>query len=237
MTEWAALRDAYGAATDVPALLEAATSSGTEFGDAWDDVWSHLCHQGTVYSASYAAIPALADTCGKHEPSGYMAALHLAASILASTDGPEDPAVVRDRYREELAELHSIAERGLALAADDTEFIYGLETLMAFENGGVWQRNLSCLADGEAPLDCAACGTSLLLHLEEIPASVSTWEPSDTRTPATPAQPQPGTVEARLLGIAEAHARHAVIAKLPYLFGTATCPTCSAIIDISESIE
>ena len=28
-------------------------------------MWSRLCHQGTVYSASYAAIPLLADLCAR----------------------------------------------------------------------------------------------------------------------------------------------------------------------------
>ena len=34
MTDWAALRHAYGTAEDVPALLAAAEESGTDFGPA-----------------------------------------------------------------------------------------------------------------------------------------------------------------------------------------------------------
>jgi hypothetical protein len=54
----------------------------------WDDLWSRLCHQGTVYSASYAAVPTLARMSLQHTPSGYIAALQLAAAIIASNDGP-----------------------------------------------------------------------------------------------------------------------------------------------------
>lgn len=55
MTEWASLRDAYGSAELVPALLAAIEEAGTDDGDLWVGLWSRLCDQGTVYSASYAA--------------------------------------------------------------------------------------------------------------------------------------------------------------------------------------
>ena len=57
MTDWAELQHAYGSAEDVPALLAAAAETSDETGKVWDDLWSRLCHQGTVYSASRAALP------------------------------------------------------------------------------------------------------------------------------------------------------------------------------------
>ncbi|WP_053670616.1 hypothetical protein [Streptomyces sp. NRRL B-1140] len=57
MTDWSRLRHAYGTAEDVPGLLDGA-SADPQSSD-WDELWSRLCHQGTVYSASYAALPAL----------------------------------------------------------------------------------------------------------------------------------------------------------------------------------
>lgn len=58
---WRELGHAYGDAADVPALLQALTSStGPRLGyqdEPWFSLWSRLCHQGDVYSASYAAIP------------------------------------------------------------------------------------------------------------------------------------------------------------------------------------
>src|SRR5262245_59849344 len=98
MTDWAALRDAYGPANQVPALLAAAEEASTDDGGPWDELWGRLCNQGSVYSASYAALPVLARIITRHAPSGYVAALHLAAEILASTDGPDHSHSVRDRY-------------------------------------------------------------------------------------------------------------------------------------------
>lgn len=61
--DWASLRCAYGTAERVPELLRRAEAAGPDFGDEWDDLWSYICHQGTVYSASYAAVPTLTAMC------------------------------------------------------------------------------------------------------------------------------------------------------------------------------
>lgn len=59
---WGRLQHAYGPATDTPALLEQLqTSTGPDQGP-WDGLWSSLCHQGDVYSASYAAVPHIVAT-------------------------------------------------------------------------------------------------------------------------------------------------------------------------------
>ena len=63
MTDWSQLKHAYGTAEDIPALFE---RLGREPNDeAWRDLWSRLCHQGSVYSASFASLPLLAELGGK----------------------------------------------------------------------------------------------------------------------------------------------------------------------------
>ncbi len=60
--DWSSLRHAYGAASDVPALLtalETAPAPSRFDEDPWFSLWSALYHQGDVYSASYAALPEL----------------------------------------------------------------------------------------------------------------------------------------------------------------------------------
>ncbi|EKT4447823.1 TPA: hypothetical protein UM521_001860 [Stenotrophomonas maltophilia] len=64
---WAELQHAYGAADDIPELLanlsipkgERADDDPIE--DTWEELWSSLCHQGDVYSASFAAVPHIVD--------------------------------------------------------------------------------------------------------------------------------------------------------------------------------
>jgi hypothetical protein len=56
---WAELKHAYGAAGDIPALLQQLGELPSSENDAepWFTLWSALAHQGDVYSASFAAVP------------------------------------------------------------------------------------------------------------------------------------------------------------------------------------
>jgi hypothetical protein len=233
MTQWASLRDAYGSAEQVPALLARAATAGTDADELWGELWGRLCHQGTVYSASYAALPALAQMSAQRDPTGYLAAMHLAADIVASNDGPEDAAVVRRRYEQEVADLRAVATRNLQHTKDDTEFVYGLQALMAFEDGGLWQRNLHHLADGEASLACPSCGEDLLMNLDSTEPRVASFaDASLASTTVTPHKPSAHTIEGRLLALAQTNDRTAISAQLPYLFGDSTCPDCHAPFEI-----
>lgn len=58
---WAGLSHAYGSAEDVPALLRQAGSGGDGAGDAISELYGSLFHQGTVYPATAAAVPFLAE--------------------------------------------------------------------------------------------------------------------------------------------------------------------------------
>lgn len=234
--DWGGLQDAYGSAEQVPALVDKASGSGTAFGEAWDELWSRLCHQGTVYSASYAAIPLLADACRRQPVSGYMAGLQLVGSIVASTDGPEPSTTVRSRYSREIADLRGIAEQTLSVATSDAEFLYAVETLMAFEDGGRWQRDLNYVANGEVPLDCPTCAEHLLLHLEVEPPWLSAWDTEAGGVPVESRAPEPGTVEARIIDLATENGRHDVARTLGYVFGTTTCPFCGSAFEVAAAI-
>ena len=57
---WSQLTHAYGAAVDIPTLLERARFDlrpGSDSQSAWFELWSALCHQGDADTASYAAAP------------------------------------------------------------------------------------------------------------------------------------------------------------------------------------
>jgi len=57
---WNELQTAYGEAGNIPALLSQLRefpSSGSYEDEPWYSLWSGLCHQGDIYSASFAAVP------------------------------------------------------------------------------------------------------------------------------------------------------------------------------------
>jgi len=109
---WKELRHAYGEAADVPSLLQAlATSAGPTSGyqaEPWLSLWSRLCHQGDVYTASYAAVPHIvriaSDANGPVDFSFF--ALPAAVEIARQTGrGPDIPEVCVDDYRRALEQL------------------------------------------------------------------------------------------------------------------------------------
>src|SRR5688572_15692499 len=57
---WKELSHAYGSAEDIPALIEELKTSipTDDYEDEpWFSIWSSLCHQSDVYTASFAAVP------------------------------------------------------------------------------------------------------------------------------------------------------------------------------------
>jgi len=59
---WVELEHAYGNAGDIPVLLRSAESLAEDVDYATEPyftLWSTLCHQDDIYTASYAAVPHL----------------------------------------------------------------------------------------------------------------------------------------------------------------------------------
>jgi hypothetical protein len=236
MTNWGSLQTAYGSAEGIPALLVKAAAMGSGDHELWNELYGHLCHQGTVYSASYAALPALAQMSVQHEPGVDLGALDLGAAIIASKDGPEDRAVVRRRYGREIAEFHAVAERNLQHARDDMYFVYGLQALMAFEDGGVWQSDLEYLVNGEAALQCPSCDEDLLVDLDSPEPQLTSSSDDLGPRAVAPVEPRASTVEGRLLALARSNNRPAVAAKLTFFFGTTVCPECDEPFSIPSAL-
>lgn len=57
--KWEELEDAYGVAKQVPILLYQMKNESTN--TYWDYLWASLCHQGSIYNATFAAIPLIVD--------------------------------------------------------------------------------------------------------------------------------------------------------------------------------
>ncbi len=58
--DWHSLRHAYGPADDLPHLMRLLLSHDKDVRDeAWQELWSSICHQGDVYEATSYAVPFL----------------------------------------------------------------------------------------------------------------------------------------------------------------------------------
>ena len=117
-SQWAELRHAYGSAREIPALLSALSSSPAARNnyedEPWFSLWSSLCHQGDIYTASYAAVPhivriaKLAD--GPIDFSFFL--LPTSVEIARGKDrGPEIPEFLARDYFQAIAELTDVISR------------------------------------------------------------------------------------------------------------------------------
>ncbi len=117
------LHHAYGAAVDIPALLDRIRAFPDESdwqADPWFSLWSALYHQGDIYSASIAAIPfivsALATAPDKATLSFYL--LPASIAVADSVNPVSVAAEIRYSYSESLLELGAIASAELPSIAD-----------------------------------------------------------------------------------------------------------------------
>lgn len=80
---WGKLQHAFGAASDVPTLLQSLDSRDAKTRrEALTQLWNNIWHQGTVYEATPFALPFLIHMLGNGHPDGASLAC-LVASIIA----------------------------------------------------------------------------------------------------------------------------------------------------------
>lgn len=161
--DWSALRHAYGNADDIPALLEAARQApaptdGKE--QPWFALWSALCHQGDVYSASYAAVPVLVDIAAEratdHRVVGecllLAGCIELDRAVPEGRGAPSMPPQLAAAYHASLQRGNEVAARTMT-GEHDAELRRRLDIALAAFTGDFARARL--LADGppESELD------------------------------------------------------------------------------------
>ncbi|USX55366.1 hypothetical protein [Lentzea sp. HUAS12] len=219
MTDFSVLHHAYGTAEDVPALLDRAAAGDQE---AWSELWSRLCHQGTSYPASYAALPHLAAMNNAD-------AVLLAAGIVA--DGGDDE--VRAEHAASITALTATAN-ALLPGADEGAYPYLLEGLLVFEGVLDAADVLSWgVENDEYEVECPECETPMFLVLDE---GVSRTDEDEER-PLKPADPATlDGVGKRVCDTADAHGQSKAVRAFRFFFGQATCPACDTEFTVSEEL-
>ncbi len=110
-SRWPQLSHAYGAASDTPALLRRLAERPEQSGpseEPWFTLWSSLCHQGDVYSATYAAIPHIVEVAiSTPGPIDFSFFLLPASVDVARINGrgPELPAFLAAAYEDAIRRL------------------------------------------------------------------------------------------------------------------------------------
>ena len=251
MTDWRTLEHAYGNAADIPGLLN--QLSPEPEASVWEELWSRICHQGTVYSASFAALPALADAAERWKPKERAMVIALASSILRSEDvhgGCRDDFLrsfewVLPRFQHCCSE--SLAEPGLS----KNDFIYLLQAARALEGDRFWGQELDHLTSGEFPGECPHCGVDLYLVIGEYGffTTAEEWAQQSGST-AGAIERRPGIKWAEiepnddlLPDVGQSLYERAVVAQqkevadwIRYVFGTTVCPSCGHQSAVQDAI-
>ena len=114
---WKQLKHAYGTASDIPKFLRQLATVPPDEGyqtEPYQPLWSALCHQGDVYSASYAAVPYLLGMIERSPTTAPWSLLGLVTSIEVGRDRENAPAIpdyLQKWYLDSLARIPAIISR------------------------------------------------------------------------------------------------------------------------------
>ena len=244
--DWSRLKHAYGSAADLPLRFD-------EIGDpeladvAWEELWTSLYHQGSVYTASFAALPVLTDIAAGRRPGGRRSALGLAGRIVVAEQQLHELGYVQARYPAAINELHQLTQNVVTtrpFKGDVDDFLYSLEHLLAFEGVPIWRSNLH---RKELPVVCPSCALSLEIDLSNQGPGTRRRNPNarfrvvgrespivSAVRPTDPVDLPP--LASRLHGVA-VRAEQAVAAEhLTHLFGSTSCPDCASDFSVPDQV-
>lgn len=242
MPDWMSLHDAYGSAESAGAMLNALDAGAGIAEVDWDELWSRLCHQSTVYTASVHALPYLLRAALRGSPETRLEPLVLAGAIVAHGD---DVPVVLPGHAQVLQSLDDCSVQTLRQRRDapgaETDVVYLLQAVLAFRGERLWSRHLAGVLQGELSGVCPACQSDLYIVIDDAQAFVTDQEWIGGRSvPKAPIdggdRPPASEAEAWLLGMAQTHGG-ALAEKLPLLFGTSRCTHCGAALEIGEAVR
>jgi hypothetical protein len=161
---WGELMDAYGKASDIPALLEqlkTAPPSADSRSEPWFSLWSALCHQSDVYTASYAAVPHVIAIAASKPRAERVEHINFTASVEAFRHKEKAPAIPADLEMDYHASLNQAANLildSLVAEWDETGYKVLLGALAVLR--GQYKLG-SAIFELEEEIECAECGTIL----------------------------------------------------------------------------
>lgn len=242
--DWQALQGAYGDGAEAGALLAALMDPQHQ--QDWNDAWSHLCHQGTVYTASHAALPVLLAIARQSGRSDRDDALLLAGAIVAGSE-VGDPGLVA--HGDVIQALRSKVQQRLQGSGKDAVPLSGdghgergglRQAWLGLSGEKAWSLHLDRLAEGEIAGECAACSADLYCTLDADAPYVCHEDPvfgvPTAVTALLPGEPV-GVAEQWLMqqvrGDGDARAEQ----LLGLAFGHSTCSACGHPFAVRECVQ
>lgn len=217
MTGWPRLSDAYGSAEGVPGLLDRYEADPEAVSTELVD---RLCPMyGIAFSASFAALPRLLGIAAGRAAGERLDVLYLAGAITGCARSSPGAAQMGTL---EAAAFCRLTEETLTTPMTAVDYVFLLQSWMAFQGAEVWDRNLENLAEGEHEVDCPYCGVMLTIVFGEeghFASSEDYANPKAQRSPFVRSTPPK-----RAVRYSSCTSRPWQIARESWHTG---CPTCS----------
>lgn len=231
---WSSLTHAHGRADDVPSMLRTLETarSGVDRDLAWEQLWSSLCHQGMIYSASYAAVPFVVDLARERPPSEQLLFWIFVATIAAEGEASDIPRALHGAYQAALVRARATVEASDWSRLDADERPWLVSALANLQGERAVARAVEGLIDGEIALACPACDGDVYVSVSQAPFVASNVNPeggwrSQDLTRLTP-RPDP-RIDALLM-----FADEPLTPRLRGLASTVLCPTCEEAFPLLE---
>jgi hypothetical protein len=241
---WSELGHAYGDAADLPDLLRRLSAGD---GSVMNDLFGSVCHQGSVYSASYAVLPHLVTAARAADDTELRAEiLILAGSIRASSDdrsGAQPAPDIHASYERALPDALELAVATLRAPMDAFTAVHLLQAAAALKGYMTLGRVLDGFLDEEFSPVCPGCGRDLYVRPDGVGLTVAAEDPvsvPDTKRVQVAPGPIPGSMLAPafewLMQVGGSSALSKIGESLPFLFGSAVCPACDHTFSLIDEL-
>lgn len=238
MTDWSRLDDAYGPADDIPVLFGNLAAENRR--DTWNALWSRLCHQGSAWPATWAAVPLLWRIATQGAPEDKIQAVWMARTIVQAATYQAEGAIL-NRHKSLFKDFADAADNHLQAHPEAPDYVQTMQAMLALSGHELWCEDLDDLTDAFFDVRCPRCATALSIAVGDYgnDSAVIDWHEGRTQQrPLTPTgpddTPEPGK---RLLTIARRDRKTTLVRRLPYVFGTAECGPCGALFPIAPAFE
>ncbi len=235
---WDELDDAYGPAGLVPELLERLEPDPEA--EVWEELYSRICHQGSVYSASYPSLSYLLAAAQLWSPVERSAPLSLAGAIVSAPDADTERLAEYGSMIAALRDLAAVTLESTDLSREDTVFV--AQAVLAFRGDRLWGQWLDGLVSGEFPGVCPRCEADLYLVVGEYGFFTTAQEwVNRASTPRAAidvaAAGELGATGRWLLEVASRQQDEELAVWFRHLFGTTSCPACSFRFRVADAVR
>lgn len=169
---WGELTHAFGPATDVPDLLQRFATDPTDM-DVWGEFYDSVCHQSSVYPASYAAAAHVVEIA-ESVPVDRRALCWIFVGTVAEGGSLEKaPEYVRDAYVDALGRAAKGIPETLATETDETDCWYLLSAAAAVNGMSKVAFDIISCHEGEHDPACPRCNADVEITMTQLQAGLA----------------------------------------------------------------